>query len=73
MKNIGICPSASKALAPQFIKPIAEIFTKHGFNVFLDDSYKGLEELPRITSSTLIDIYTQSIISFVHITIINFH
>ncbi len=57
MKNIGICPSASKALAPQFIKPIAEIFTKHGFNVFLDDSYKGLEELPRITSSTLIDIY----------------
>ncbi len=57
MKNIGICPSNSKALAPQFVKPIAEIFAKHGFNVYIDSDYKGLSELPQMDLSTPIDIY----------------
>ncbi len=57
MKNIGICPSSSKTLAPQFIKPIAEIFAKHGFNIFIDSSYTGLADLPKMDISTPIDIY----------------
>ncbi len=57
MKNIGICPSSVKKLAPQFVKPIAEIFAKHGFNVFIDSDYKGLSDLPQMNVSTPIDIY----------------
>jgi NAD+ kinase len=57
MKSIGICPSVSKALAPQFVKPIAEIFSKHGFTVYIDDSYQGLSELPRMNASSPVDIY----------------
>lgn len=57
MKNIGICPSASKPLAQQFIEPIAETFAKHGFTPYIDSDYKGKCDLPRMTPSTPIDIY----------------
>ncbi|MBM3193795.1 MAG: NAD(+)/NADH kinase [Chlamydiae bacterium] len=57
MKNIGICPSASKALAPQFINPIADIFAKNGFQAFIDKDYKGTTKLPYMDESTPIDIY----------------
>ena len=57
MKNIGICPSSIKTLAPQFVKPIADIFAKNGFNVYIDSDYKGLSELPLMDTSTPIDIY----------------
>lgn len=57
MKNIGICPSASKPLAPKFVRPIAEIFAKQGFNVYIDSDYKELTDLPSMHLTTPIDIY----------------
>ncbi len=57
MKNIGICPSASKPNAANFIKPIAEIFSKRGLNVYIDGDYKGESHLKRMTVQTAIDIY----------------
>ena len=57
MKIIGICPSSSKALAPQFVKPIADIFHESGFTVFVDEDYKGISDLPRMNTETPIDIY----------------
>ena len=57
MKTIGICPSISKSLAPKFINPIFELFQKHGFQTFIDDSYQGLTNIPRMDLLTPVDIY----------------
>ncbi len=57
MKTIGICPSSSKTLASQFVKPIAVIFQESGFKAYVDEDYKGITDLPRMNSETPIDIY----------------
>jgi NAD+ kinase len=57
MKIIGICPSITKALSPKFINPIYELFEKHGFKTYIDDSYEGLTNIERMDLNTPIDIY----------------